>query len=89
MASAITRTTVQGTLLGADERLTTDEALAMYLTGGAFVLNREDSIGRLAPGTHADMVVLDADPRTVTPDDLMTVEPRATMMGGRWVHDVR
>jgi predicted amidohydrolase YtcJ len=89
MASAITRTTVQGTVLGADERLTPDEALAMYLTGGAFVLNRQAAIGRIAPGTMADLVVLDADPRTLTPDALMNVEPRATMLGGEWVHDIR
>jgi predicted amidohydrolase YtcJ len=89
MASAITRTTVQGTALGADERLTPDEALAMYLTGGAFVLNRQAAIGRIAPGTMADLVVLDADPRTLPPDALMNVEPRATMLGGEWVHDIR
>jgi predicted amidohydrolase YtcJ len=89
MASAITRTTVQGTVLGADERLTPDEALAMYLTGGAFVLNRQAAIGRIAPGTMADLVVLDADPRSLPPDALMNVEPRATMLGGEWVHDIR
>jgi predicted amidohydrolase YtcJ len=61
----------------------------MYLTGGAFVLNRQDAIGRLAPGMLADLIVLDSDPRTVTPDELMTVEPRATMVGGEWVHDIR
>jgi predicted amidohydrolase YtcJ len=89
MASAIARTTVQGTELGPDERLTPDEALRMYTAGGAFVLNREASIGTLEPGKLADLIVLDQDPRDLQPDELMGVEARATMVGGQWVHDVR
>jgi predicted amidohydrolase YtcJ len=90
MASAITRTTVvQGTELGPDERLTPDEALRMYTAGGAFVLHREASLGTLEPGKLADLIVLDRDPRDLAPDALMTVEARATMVGGQWVHDLR
>jgi hypothetical protein len=89
MASAITRTTVRGTVLGADERLSPDEALRMYLSGGAFVLNRQDSLGTITTGALADLIVLDADPRTLSPDALMAVEALATMVGGRWVHDAR
>lgn len=89
IASAISRTTVNGTVLGPQERLTADEALRMYLTGGAFVLNRQGSLGIITAGALADLVVLDADPRTLQPDELMAIEARATMTGGRWVHDAR
>jgi predicted amidohydrolase YtcJ len=33
--------------------------------------------------------VVDRDPRELEPDALMTFEPRATMVAGRWVHDTR
>ena len=89
IASAISRTTVQGTELGPDERLTPDEALQMYTTGGAFVIHREATLGMLEPGKHADLIILDCDPRERTPPELMGVEARATMVGGQWVHDAR
>ena len=89
IASAISRTTVQGTELGPDERLTPDEALQMYTTGGAFVIHREATLGTLEPGKHADLIILDCDPRERTPPELMGVEARATMVGGQWVHDAR
>lgn len=89
IASAVSRTTVKGTILGADQRLTHDEALRMYTTGGAFVLNGQASLGALEPGKLADLIVLDQDPRSLEPDALMTLGARATMVGGQWVHDTR
>jgi predicted amidohydrolase YtcJ len=89
MASAITRTTVQGTELGPDERLAPEEALRMYTAGGAFVLHRETTLGTLEPGKLADLIVLDQDPRDLKSDELMSVETRATMVGGQWVYDAR
>ena len=50
VASAIARTTVNGAVLGADQCLTPDEALAMYTTGGAFAINRQNSLGALVAG---------------------------------------
>ena len=89
IASAMSRTTVQGTELGPEERLTPDEALRMYTTVGAFVINREETLGSIEPGKRADLIVLDRDPRERTPGDLMAIESRATMVGGQWVHDAR
>ena len=89
IASAISRTTVQGTELGPDERLTPDEALQMYTSGGAFVIHREATLGSLEAGKQADLIVLDYDPRERTPAELMDIAARATMVGGRWVHDTR
>jgi imidazolonepropionase-like amidohydrolase len=39
-------------------------------------------IGTLAPGAHADLIVLEADPRT---DPRVLARPRAVMLAGRWV----
>lgn len=47
-----------------DQRLSPDEALALFTTGAAAALRVEDRVGRLAAGMQADFVILTADPRT-------------------------
>ncbi len=87
MATALTRETVKGRALGPGEVLTPEEALALYTTGAAFGIGREDELGRLAPGYLADLVVLDGDPFAgdVDPDALMATVPSRVMIDGRWV----
>jgi predicted amidohydrolase YtcJ len=89
VASAIARTTVNGAVLGADQCLTPDEALAMYTTGGAFAINRQNSLGTLVAGKAADLIVLEQDPRALPAKEIMRVQPLATMVAGTWVHDRR
>jgi predicted amidohydrolase YtcJ len=89
IASAVARTTVRGTAFDPAERLTGNEAIAMYTMGGAFVINREHSLGSITVGMEADLIVLDQDPRALEPAEMMKVEPRATMLDGAWVHDLR
>lgn len=87
MATAITRETVTGRVLGADEVLTPEEALRLYTTGAAFGMGRERELGRIAPGFRADLVVLDTDPfdDDVSPEELMETKPARVMLDGRWV----
>jgi predicted amidohydrolase YtcJ len=49
------------------ERLDGPSALALFTTGAAYSLGLEDRTGRIASGMDADLVVLDADPRTGAP----------------------
>ncbi|GAA4701803.1 amidohydrolase family protein [Pseudonocardia yuanmonensis] len=42
--------------------------------------------GPLRPGRVADLVVLDADPATVTPAELRRMPIAATMLAGRWTY---
>jgi hypothetical protein len=87
MATALTRRTVKGRVLGASEVLTPDEALALYTVWAAFAMGREAELGRLAPGYVADLVVLERDPFAgeVDPDALMATTPSRVMVDGRWV----
>ena len=62
------------------------EALAMWTRDAARVLQWE-GIGTLAPGSHADLIVLDRDPATASVDDLPATRVHRTVMGGRDVHD--
>jgi len=65
-----------------DLRMTAEEALAAATIGGARALQRDD-VGRLAPGTRADAVVLDAPSYThliYRPGMALVAE---TIIGGR------
>lgn len=87
--SAMTRTTVKGTVMGADERISPIEALRSYTIGGAYALGRERELGSLEPGKLADLVVLDMDPLTASADRFLEMRPMATMVGGVWTSDNR
>jgi predicted amidohydrolase YtcJ len=67
------------------ERVTFRTALEAYTVGAAFATGMEDRLGKLKTGYLADLIVLEEDPFTCPPDDLLTLQPSATMLGGEWV----
>ena len=83
---AILRRTAAGQVLGPGERLTAQDALAMYTQAAAFAMHREDEIGSLEPGKLADFVVLDASPLDVDPERIGDIEVLATVVGGTPVY---
>jgi predicted amidohydrolase YtcJ len=87
--AAITRETIDGTVMGANERITPKETLRSYTIGGAYALGRERELGSIEPGKLADLVILDDDPLEVEPDRFLDWQPRATMVGGIWTVDNR
>lgn len=68
------------------ERLTVDEALRLYTSGGAWFSFEEDTRGTLREGAHADLAVLSADPLTVPESDLASITSALTVVGGEVVH---
>lgn len=68
-----------------EQRLSLREALQGFTQGPAYAAGMEDRLGRLAPGTLADLIVLDEDPFKCDPHDLQYIQPNATMVGGEWV----
>jgi predicted amidohydrolase YtcJ len=68
-----------------EQRLTMREALEGYTAGAAYAAGLEDRLGRLTPGYYADLIVLEKDPFTCPPDDLLTMQSSATMLGGEWL----
>jgi predicted amidohydrolase YtcJ len=67
------------------QRLDLATALTGYTAGSSFV-NRRDDTGRLAPGYHADMAVLDRDILAGPPDEIAEARVLHTFVGGRLVH---
>lgn len=86
MSLMMERTSADGTVIGPDEKLTVDEALAAYTTGGAYACRAEDRVGSFGAGKYADLVVLGDDPRRVEPSGLAEVPVVATMVDGELVH---
>lgn len=84
--SAVERTSSGGELLGADERVTAEQALRAYTADTAWAAGDEDRRGRVAPGVLADLVVLGDDPVTVDTAEIGRIPVLATFVGGDCVH---
>jgi predicted amidohydrolase YtcJ len=70
-----------------EQKLTLSEALQAYTLGPAYAAYMDSRLGRLSAGYLADMIVLEQDPFECEPDELLSIEPSATMIGGEWVWD--
>ena len=82
--AAVTRATPSGTVHGANQALTVDQALRAHTIHGARQLGRDHDLGTIEAGKLADLVELSADPYAVDPHELtdrVTVE--GTWVSGR------
>jgi predicted amidohydrolase YtcJ len=73
----------------AEQKLSMAEAWEAYTLGPAYAANMDDRLGRLAPGHLADLIVLEKDPFTCDPDELLAMQSSATMVDGEWVYQSR
>jgi predicted amidohydrolase YtcJ len=64
------------------------EAWEGFTIGPAYAAYMENRLGRLSPNFLADLIVLDVsqNPFTCAPEDLLTMQSFATMVGGEWVY---
>ena len=58
---AVTRKTVDGTVVNPEQRISRMEALKMWTWNGAYLMFAEKDRGSIEPGKLADMVVLSKD----------------------------
>ena len=72
--------------LAPDQRLTREEALAVYTRNVARALGIGELTGTLTPGRSADFVVLDRDPLTVSDDELVGTTALETWFEGERVY---
>jgi hypothetical protein len=69
-----------------EQRLSLEQALRGYTSGAAYVAGWEDRLGRLASGYLADLIVLERDPFDCPAQELHTLSPSGTIVGGEWVY---
>lgn len=84
--AAVTRRTMDGTHPEGwvpEQRIGVEEALAAYTAGVAYAAGLEGTLGFLAPGRRADLVVLSEDPFAVEPARLDEVRPDLTVVDGK------
>jgi predicted amidohydrolase YtcJ len=58
-----------------------EQGLAMMTINGAYAINQDHMIGSLVPGKIADMALLSANPLTIDPWDIPTIEVLGTFIG--------
>jgi len=87
LRTAVTRRTVTDEVVGPDQRIGIDDALRCYGPDAAYLGFAEDEKGTLEPGKLADVTVLSADPRAVSPPDLTDIDVEYTIVGGEVRYD--
>ena len=81
----VTRDTISGGVLGADQRITRKEALQVETINNAFLTFEERIKGSIEPGKLADLVVLPDDILTCPDKELERMQVAMTMVGGKIV----
>jgi hypothetical protein len=86
MATAVTRRARgMDEPLHPEEALTRQEALRMYTSWNAYILRMEKDAGSLEVGKLADLIVIDRDVLTCSPDEIRDTRVLSTWVGGREV----
>ena len=82
ISTAVNRLTSGGHILGARQSITVDQALRSMTLDSAYLAFEEDVKGSLAPGKLGDVVVLEADPYGVPPEEIKDIPVAMTIVGG-------
>ena len=82
----ITRDTITGGVLGADQKISRKEALQLATINNAWLTFEERTKGSIEPGKLADLVMLSEDPLTCPEPRLRDARVLMTMVGGRIVY---
>ncbi len=82
----MTRRDFAGDVAYAEEAITFEEAVWAYTWAGAYASFEEKIKGSLTPGKLGDVTVLNADARTVDPDDIAEIAIDLTIMDGEIVY---
>jgi len=72
---------------GADQAVDRRQALRMVTIGPARFITEEQMLGSIEPGKYGDMVVLSGDYMAVPDDEISTLEPVMTIVGGKVVFE--
>jgi predicted amidohydrolase YtcJ len=87
LASAVNRETKDGQIIGANQRISPEDAIYAYTYAGAYTTFEENRKGRIIPGQMADMIVVDNDPTTISPEKIYGIKVLMTMVGGKIAYE--
>lgn len=69
------------------EKISIEDCIRNYTLGSAYAQFEEQRKGQLTPGELGDIVVLSADVTHIPPRELLRVQVRMTLVGGRIVYE--
>ena len=78
----MTRRAEGGEVVGADEAVSAEGALAMHTVNAAYAARHESNRGTIEAGKLADLALIDRDPTAVQPDELLSARVSLTVVGG-------
>jgi predicted amidohydrolase YtcJ len=81
--TAVTRKVKTGQVVAPEERISVEEAIALYTIRAAYACGEENFKGSLSVGKAADLVVLGEDPFRVSPDELPAIPVEMVVINGR------
>jgi predicted amidohydrolase YtcJ len=81
----VTRTSAEGKVYGATQRILAEEALRVWTLGGAYAAFAEKQQGSIERGKLADFVVLSADPTKAKPERIKDIRIEQTFVAGQLV----
>jgi hypothetical protein len=82
IGAAMTRLTRDGVPIGADQRLSLDEALRAHTIDAAIAIGMEDRIGSLRAGNLADIAIVDGDLRETPTERIPSLSMWMTILDG-------
>ncbi len=83
----VTRETITGGVLGADQAISREEALRVLTVNNAYLTFEEEQKGSIERGKLADLVVLSDDVLTGSDEALEDIQVVLTVVGGRIVYE--
>lgn len=83
----VTRDTITGGVLGADQRISREQAIRLATINNAWLMMEENDKGSLEPGKLADLIVLNENPLTCPAPRLRDAQVQMTMIGGKIVYE--
>jgi predicted amidohydrolase YtcJ len=87
--AAVTRRTLDGANPAGwypEQKVTVEDALRAYTSGGAYASYDERDKGRLERGSLADFVMIDRDITRTPPEEIGQARVVMTVVGGRIIH---
>ena len=84
---AVTRRSKSGEVLGPEQAISVDQALRAITLGNAYLAFEEGIKGSLVEGKLGDVVVLEADPYKVAPEEIKDIPVAMTIIGGKIVYE--
>jgi hypothetical protein len=86
ISRAMLRQTREGAILGAEHRLSLDEAIRAHTLDAATSIRMEDRLGSIEPGKLADLTIVDGDLLAADPMAIASMDIWMTMIEGQVVH---